>query len=1766
MNNLQSSKKQNNLLYLVALTLIFAIAAFFRFFGINWDGEQHLHPDERFLTSVEASIESPQSLSEYWDTENSSLNPANRNFGYFVYGTFPIFLTRVVGEELTNFEITLFEKYPEVATNLVGELIDHTSYNQIHLIGRALSAIADLIIIYLIFLVAARLYSPKIAILASAFYAFSVLPIQLSHFATVDTFTNLFIFWALTIAVFIATDPLPNFDNLSDSDEIQPKSIYKWTQFVGFGFIIGLGLASKISAAPVVLLLPLAVYIRYTKLPNNLQISESLLLKMVGYLILGGITCLLTFRIFQPYAFVGPTFWDIKLNPNWLDTMKQVAATARGDVDWPPHIQWARRGFLFGIKNITLWGIGLPMAIFSWIGFIWMGWETFQNKWKTHAMLFGTVAFYLIWQSSISNPTFRYFLPVYPGLAIFASWAIFKLWQKRSFNTSTFVETLTSVFRSVLKFTAIFSIIGTIIWAISFMQLYRNPVTRVAASEWIFQNVDGPLTLKLEGKNGPLQQPLSIPYGVVVSPESPYYGQFTAKHDGALSEIKINTAYVPNNQKPIELRITELDDPITIVANLKTSIDFENIEDAVPIGYAFQSDPPGVFYPNKSYQISMFIPHGIELPIITNAYLTLILDDGTTIPVIVNFTEQAPQFEGDVSKLVAFFETPQEGIITQASAFLSLKSITTPTQADLTLFFGNSSELNDSSIEITNALNLSVEDSQKETFNWNTPIEIQKGETYYFRLETNTKNARISFEGASMIVESPWDDPVPLRINGYDGYGGIYPNNMNVELYNHDTPEKRDRMISLVDKTDYITISSSRQWASTTRIPERYPLNVAYYQNLLGCSPEQTIEYCFNVAEVGESGPLGFELVHVEVAPIGIGDFKINDQFSEEAFTVYDHPKVFIFEKTSAYNSEFVASLFNEIDLSKVILLSPKQADTYKSLLLDEETLIQQRESNTWSDLFDVDDWVNSSQIITVLVWYFAILILGISLFPIVRLIFPGLKDKGYPLSRGVGLLLLAYLSWIGTSIGILFSATNIFIIYLSLVLTGVFMGYKTRESLKLEIKNNIKYYLRVELIFLTFFLFSLLVRLGNPDLWHPSKGGEKPMDFAYLNAVLKSNTFPPYDPWFAGGYINYYYFGFIYIGSLIKMLGIIPSVAYNLAIPTLYALISTQSFSIVWNIFQAGKKENNAINKQKISPWTIGILGATLVSTIGNLGSVRMILRGYQKIAAGGEYSLDAGMFTKWGWTLSGFLKAFQGNTMPYRLGDWYWFPSRAITDVPGTTQPITEFPWFTAIYADLHAHFIALPITLLAMAWAISILQDKKHLDSVWQWLGNLLIGGIIIGALKPTNTWDIPTYLAIGLVAYLYASLKKYFSIAHHNKKQKKLTAALGIGGTSLLAILSYKILYFPFDKYYSQAYGQIRLWEDYQTGSGDYFIHWGIFLTIIISWFIWETREWLANTPVSAIHKIRKNKSIIYTAIGMAGILYLILFGFGVRIQWVALPLAIWSAVLLFKPNQSEAKKSVLFMIGTGLFLTMMVEVIVLAGDIGRMNTVFKFYLQAWVLLALSSGAVIGWISQDLPRWKPNWQSVWVAGIGALIFGGAMFTILGTGFKINHRWYDEAPHSLDGMDYMPYAEYHDQETVFELSQDYQAIRWVQENIEGTPTIVEAFTGLYKWGSRFSIYTGLPTVVGWDWHQRQQRDAVNPGWVQERVNDVNIFYATTDLKIAKDFIKTYNVEYIIVGQVERGYFPGDGLEKFVSQNGILWNAIYEKDEMVIYQVLNE
>lgn len=1032
-------------------------------------------------------------------------------------------------------------------------------------------------------------------------------------------------------------------------------------------------------------------------------------------------------------------------------------------------------------------------------------------------------------------------------------------------------------------------------------------------------------------------------------------------------------------------------------------------------------------------------------------------------------------------------------------------------------------------------------------------IDVKTDQVYFLRLSSIRP---LSIIGSAPIHETSWDDGLPLRMDGYDPYGGIYQGDLNLELYWNDDQEKFDRFVNTLNAGDHIFISSNRQWGTTTRLPERYPLTSLYYRELMGCPDEIEILTCYNNATSGMyEGRLGFELVATFTSYPRLFGMEINTQFADEAFTVYDAPKVLIFKKTATYDANAVQKILSRADLSKVIHVTPrKAADFPGDLMLDKASLAKDRAGGTWSELFSYDDPLNQQPVLGAIVWYLMIFAIGVFTWPLMFSLFKDTHDKGYASARFAGMLLSAYIGWVLSSNGVPHERWLLWTIYGFLALTGLVAFLAQRKAIIDYVKKNFRVLFLVEILFLVLFAIDLVIRVSNPDLWHPYRGGERPMDLSFLNAVIKSTSFPPYDPWMAGGYINYYYYGFVIVSAPVKALGIVPTIAYNFILPTLFASVGVLSAAVVWNL--ALWEKEHQIGKMIIA----GVSGAVGVILIGNLGTIQLIFRSLQKMVVSNELvdATNTLIFSRWAWALQGSLKLFQGERLPIGVGDYYWAPSRVM---PLGDLAITEFPLFTFLYSDLHAHMIALPITIFVLLWVVVLLRSQN--TSMVSWFSMMTVGGFLVGTLKPTNTWDYPTYLILAFAVITYAILRKqeertFFDELSGWKKLFLLMPSL------FLFFIAGKIFFAPFDQWYGLGYSEVSVWMNEKTPIWSTLTQWGFFFFIILFWMGKTTIDWLANTPISALNKLRPYRSVILMAIALLIVLILSFhIALKVSVAWFLLLFAAWVLILLLRPGASDAEKLVLFMVGTGLMLNLLVESVVLSGDIARMNTVFKFYYQAWTLFAISAAVCVVWLARDLRRMKPSWQMAYELGFAILLFSALLFTFTATFDKARDRMSDQTGITLDSMDYMKTATYWDKQE-FSLADDYAGIRWMQENVLGSPVIIEANTPEYRWGTRYTIYTGLPGVVGWNWHMRQQRAITPSYWVTDRVDQVVTFYQTEDIDQALAVIDKYDISYIVVGELERIYYQPTGLEKFSANDGVYWNKVFDQGNTQIYEVI--
>jgi YYY domain-containing protein len=1428
-------------------------------------------------------------------------------------------------------------------------------------------------------------------------------------------------------------------------------------------------------------------------------------------MVVAGSFAFLAFRLCQPDAFAGlglspdvvgqqrfeeitalaPSWWHqvydlmprplralVLPSPRWLNNMETIRSQMTGDVDFPPNHQWTdRTPIVFPWRNMVLYGLGPLLGLAAWAGWLIAGWRLVRARtdWQQHVFPVLWVGVFFLYQGTQWVKSMRYLMPIYPALVLLAAWLLHDAWSRAAASGRVDDGKLA---RSRLWLVTKWAALGlaalvcltTWAWAFTFVRIYRQPTTRVAAARWVYQNVPTGATL-------------------LVEPADP---------NSSVQRVQV---HVPR---------------------------IEYAEDGWRTVTAF------------------------ELP-----------TDGTATGLRLNYlSDPAMDVESEVIRVSIGTDSQGTGELTTGVLSADLRPVRS-VRGDAHL------------VELE-------------------PVSLTEGQSYYLTLEA-VAGAPIRSTGAYLINESSWDDGLPLRLDGLDGFT-IYEGEP-LELYWEDNEEKRARLIRLLDEGEYLFITSSRQLGSIPRMPTRYPLTIAYYQALF-------------------EGRLGYQLVETFFADLQIGPLNVNDVFgkvewgttpavgwpppdewaAEEAFSVYDHPPVWIFVKSDDYSPAAVRAVLDEVDVSQRQFIIPydytqelwaQRRPTWlnqllgkrsitpvtaepveeRSMWLEEDVLEAQQAGGTWRDLFDTGSPLNRFPGLAAVTWWLTVVLGGWLVFPIALAVFPGLPSRGYVLSKVLCLVLVAWLVWILTCIHLTDYTRNA--IWLAVGLVAAMAALAARwqwPALVRLVKCRWRWMLAVEGIGLGLFLLFLAIRSGNPDLWHPVFGGEKPMDLAFLNAIVKSTQFPPYDPWLSGAYINYYYFGFVIIGNLVKILGIVPHVAYNLALPMLYSLTGLGAFSVAYDLVAGKDRSNDPIERTRRA-LAAGLAAACLAVLLGNLGQLATVLSGWHRLgqAAAGE---DAVWLVQAG---RGLLENLRGAALPMHTGSWYWDATRIIPPAAGEAGPITEFPFFTFLYADLHAHMIDMPLVLLALAWALALAQaaDRGVLGQGRHWGATRLIsrlaliwvvGGIVIGALRATNTWDWPASLGVACVAIAYSAWR-----ARPSAGGWLLLAGLGAAALVGLNVLAY----LPYTRQFVPAYTQVMAWRGGVTPVWAYLSVHGLFLFLLLTWAVREYRDWTRSLTLDALRAWEPFALLVALAVMGCLVAMVVLLRSGVSVGPLVLVVAVPVTMLALQRRLAAERRAVLMLLTLGLVMTLAVELIVLSGDISRMNTVFKFYMQVWLLFSVTGGAALIWVWEWSSAWRPAWRQAWFGILGLLVFAAALYPVTASRAKVLDRFHaDQPPAGLDGMVYMRTATHYDRDQVILLESDYQAIRWLQENVDGSPVIMEANTypKIYGWGSRISIYTGLPTVVGWEWHTRQHRAGFTDATelVRQRANEVITFYNTPDVYQADRILDKFRVQYVVVGSLERAYYSAVGLNKFelMEELGLL-EEVYRNAGAEIYRV---
>jgi YYY domain-containing protein len=1798
----------------VVLSVVMIFGAYLRFAGMNWDDYSYLHPDERFLTlqvlgplggrlqptdwtwkssgtpgiTTSAAEQLPLctgrypqvgsdpttiGVGGYFDTMCSTWNPNNVGVGGYVYGTLPLFIAKVVNDA-----------WADMSPNLPEAL----KYNGVHLAWRVSSAFWDTGTILLVFLMAWRLMGKWPGVLAAALYCLAVLPIQKAHFGTVNATTSFFTALALYAAI-----------------SVQKQG--KLWDYVLFGVAFAAALAGRINMVPLAGVVVLSA-ILYTLPAFDEKLAwehrRALLTRAVIGLVLAGFVSVICFRIFNPYAFMGPSFFGVSLNPRWLQDVQEGSFNVSGGSDGPPNWQWlGRANYIFPLLHITVWGLGIAFGVTMLLSWLSAGWGLlrFRAGALQVAIPFIWILVYFGWLGGIWVTTMRYYLPLYASFAVLTAWGLTTLFMNVRKHVALYNMGQWRVWAAggVIAFVVGF----TLLWALMFTNIYRVMLTRVQGAHWLWENV--PADFAMEVRNRETNSPIANVPLINIAIPNRIYAPEGAPITEVASEIDVGGGYV---------------DYFTATAN----------------------------------------------GVITHVY--------------------APRL-GDPANS----NTPKTVRVTLSDPADTINTVSGTLTSDF--------------LRTTHPLGTEYHIPLDQ------PFYVEQGKQYTFAVEVI--GGRLYIGGSVVATEGTWDDrlttvntctlPNNLSItangalpsglvsqNQCNGRGLTYTTaHINMDLYMsmEDGPAKRDIILRTLDEADYLAITSNRFYDTQSRNPMRWPFSTHYYEALF-------------------AGELGFELVAQFDETFEFGPFRVSDQYlpnysgprwlnefeADEAFHVYDHPAVFVFRKSANYNPaavrrvldaalgtpqqaltvgqcpENLGEFYCSTDLVGQVVRTSLDADASPTLLQQPRDVRAINEAGgTWSELFPRDSIVNAPLIFggvdyggmrTTLLWWWTIIVFGWVAFPLLFVAFPFLSDRGYGLAKISGLLLVSWLSWFLTSARLpLWSQTGLAICLVALFGISLAVSWRWRADLLAHIRQYRWRLLSIELITLIAFLAFVGVRLTNPDLWHNAMGGEKPMDFAYFNATLRTTIFPAFDPWHAGGYINYYYYGFVLVGAPTLLLGVVPSVAYNLVIPTLFALTGIGAFSVAFNAAAAWR----ARQQVPANPWVAGVAAFVLAVVLGNLGTIAVFVEG---LAQTGGYNrphyIEEDLIQTYQDANNGALPADEmltqfrmqaqtesrsvslsilwrgvrrlndGRILDLGTNRWYWAPTRIIaeesaTNPKGRDNAIHEMPFFTFLYADLHAHMIAMPLIFIVLAFLLNELLKDGARPALSACL-SIGLGALTVGLLRATNTWDWLTFMILSfgglgfvwwtrwkfrsetLIALALAALALGYMLTRQHTGIPDMAStlarygALGVAGLFVLAwalwaplsraALTEALLVFggffavqwfvalPFTNYFATAFSSAEVWEGPITSLGAYLTIHGLFLFLILSLLIWESVRWMSAVPMSAL---RGRFYPVMVALGAAGVGLVVVLSVGLvgyPVVWVGLPLLAWTSLLFFRPQQSAVMRFLLALVGLGLGLTLGVEFVVLSGDIGRQNTLFKFYIQVWLLFSVVGGVALATLVQATDRWS-DWVRVpWFLVVGVMVAAAALYPVMATRGRAADRFNTQIPVSLDGMSYMQYVFTYGEEvrpgiaSMIPFDGDYPAIRWMQDNIQGTPTIMEGMSSSeYKWGNRFAIYTGLPSVQGWRHHQSQQR-SLPPmtDLVNLRNANVNAFYLTNDITAAWRILRHYSVRYVVVGELERARYisqPTDlqqfnGIAKFDQMvlMGLL-TPVYQDGNTTIYQV---
>jgi len=790
------------------------------------------------------------------------------------------------------------------------------------------------------------------------------------------------------------------------------------------------------------------------------------------------------------------------------------------------------------------------------------------------------------------------------------------------------------------------------------------------------------------------------------------------------------------------------------------------------------------------------------------------------------------------------------------------------------------------------------------------------------------------------------------------------------------------------------------------------------------------------------------------------------------------------------------------------------------------------------------------------LIWILMIELIGIVAFPITFLLCRWLPDRGIALSIPMGLVIAAYLSWVLSYTDIV-SASG-FGPALSLIIIAIpsiYIFSRYRKEIIEHLRSHVWLIVVTQLIFLALFFFWTLYRFYDPSISHT----EQPMDMAFLSASMRTDFAPPEDPWLRGESISYYYFGYWIVAFFANLVNTKASIAYNLALSLIPAITSVGVIGLVYNIIKIdGGKIKFAILAGLIS--SIALLAAS------NLEGALEFLR-FNGI----------GSESFWDWiSIDGITGPIVNLTDSWRPTEfWWWWRATRVINVfengVGLDYTIHEFPLFSSLLGDLHPHFLSLPFVTLFLGLVANFVLSSRTMMPGVSLISNLpikkvvivyaiafrnngpqlIVLGFILGALGFINAWDLPIF---GLFFVGAVFFKIY-------KDQGDSITEIVIRALPIFVIVfsATLLLYAPYYLYFQSQFSGLSPVTDITSRPIHFFIVWGLFMMLVIPFVLYIFAKsklrygWFNKIFIAALIAILPFVFwlILIAWTGSSEVMILSRFIKLLPIM-IVIFMSAYSVLYMLRDGLIGGSKTVglaltMILVCASFTLIMIPELIIVSDQFGsRMNTVFKLYYQAWILMSISFGTAAYYIGYLLIK-SNGVQKLIAASFGCVLVvllsiclyyaPAAAFTKVDT----------SDIKSLDGLDYIKNKN----------PDELAAINFLINSSNKHDALVEAVGTSYSEYGRISSSTGIPTILGWPAHEIQWRGS-DLG-LSQRANDVERIYQGLDPKETYALLDKYNVNYVYVGPRERRKYGISGLEKFET----FMIKVFDADTVAIYKI---